>query len=142
MSTVFQVRSVLTEIACSIIEHLQRWRVNDSVWHGGDFSLFSGCEQLARSAGIELMKQRLTGRQQHRVSQVNADATASDYYKYSIWFTYLHGVLSHMCYKFSGAAETTMLLSSVLTCEEIQIEHLKKCLLCMANYLAALKKYC
>ena len=33
-----------TEMACSIIEHLQIWRVDDSVCHGGDFSIFSGCE--------------------------------------------------------------------------------------------------
>ena len=133
-------------MACSIIEHLQRWRVDDSVWHVDDFSVFSGCEQLAQAAGIELMKPRLTGRrtgrQQHHFSQVNADETASDYYKRSIWFQYLDGVISHMCDKFSGAAETAILLSSVLTCEKIQIEQLKKCLLFMANYLAALKTYC
>ena len=87
--------------------------MDDNVWHGGDFSVFSGCEQLAQAAGIELMKPRLTGRQQHRVSQVNADETASDYYKRSIWFPYLDGVISHMCAKFSGAAETAILLSSV-----------------------------
>ena len=86
-----------TEMACSIIEHLQRWHVDDSVWHG-DFSVFSGCEQLAQAA--ELMKPRLTGRQQHRVSQVNADEIASDYYKHSIWFSYLDGVISHMRDKF------------------------------------------
>ena len=57
---------------------------------------------------------------------MNADETASDYYKRSIWFPYLHGVISHMCDKFSGAAETAILLSSVLTCEKIQIEHFKK----------------
>ena len=63
-------------MACSTIEHLHRWRVDDSVWHGGDFSVFSGCKQLAQAAGIELMKPRLTDRQQHWVSQVNADETA------------------------------------------------------------------
>ena len=63
-------------------------------------------------------------------------------YKRSIWFSYLDDVIAHMCYKFSGAAETAILLLSVLTCEKIQIEHFKKCLLCMANNLAALKKYC
>ena len=81
--------------------------------------------QLAQAAGIELMKPRLTGRQQHRFSQGNADETANDYYKRSIWFQYLDGVISHMCDKFSGAAETAILLSSVLTCEKIQIEHFK-----------------
>ena len=103
-----------TEMACSIIEHLQIWRVDYSIWHGGDFSVFSGCEQLAQAAGIELMKPGLTDRQQHRVSQVNADETASDYYKRSIWFPYLVGVISHMCDKFRGAATTAILLSSVL----------------------------
>ena len=81
---------------------------------------------MAQAAGIEMMKSRLTGRQQHRVSQVNADETASDYYKRSIWFPYLDVVISYMCDKFSGAAETAMLLSSVLTCEKIQIEHFTK----------------
>ena len=41
-----------TEMACSIIEHLQRRRVDDSVWHGGDFSVLSGCEQLAQAAEL------------------------------------------------------------------------------------------
>ena len=100
--------------------------MDDSVWHVGDFSVFSGCEQLAQAA--ELMKPRLTSRQQHRVSQVKADETASDYYKRSIWFPYLDVVISHMGDKFSGAAETAILLSSVLTCEKIQIEHFKKVL--------------
>ena len=72
------------------------------------------------------MKPRLTGRQQHRFSQGNADETANDYYKRRIWFQYLDGVISHMCDKFSGAADTAILLSSVLTCEKIQIEHFKK----------------
>ena len=116
-----------TEMACSIIEHLERWRVDDSVWHDGNFSVFSGCEQLAQAAELaELRKPRLTGRQEHRVSQVNADETANDYYKCSIWFPYLDGVMiSHICDKYSGAAETAKLLSSVLTCEKIQIEHFK-----------------
>ena len=97
-----------------------------AVWHGGDFSVLSGCEQLEQAAGIDLMKPRLTGRQQHCVSQVNADETVRDYYKRSIWFPYIDGVISHMCDIFSGAAETAILLTSVLTCEKIQIEHLKK----------------
>ena len=87
-----------TERAFSIIEYLQRWRVDDNVWHGSDFSVFSECEQLAQTAGIELMKPGLTGRQQRQVSQVNADETASDYYKRSMLFPYVD--------KFSGAAET------------------------------------
>ena len=80
---------------------------------------------MAQAAGIESMKPRLTSRQQHRVLQVNADETVSDYYKRSIWFPYLDCVISHMCDKFSGAAETAILLSSVLTCAKIQIEHFK-----------------
>ena len=71
-----------TEMACTIIDHLQRCCVDDSIWH----SVISGCEELARASGIELIKPRLTGRQQHRVLQVNADETASDYYNRSIWF--------------------------------------------------------
>ena len=81
---------------------------------------------MAQAAGIESMKPRLTSRQQHRVLQVNADETASDYYKRSIWFPYLDCVISHMRDKFRGAAETVILLSSVLTCEKILIKHFKK----------------
>ena len=53
MSTVSQVDVVdVTEMVCSITEHLQRWRVDDSVWYGSDLSVFCGCEQLAQEAGI------------------------------------------------------------------------------------------
>ena len=105
---IFQQSHILTCIA-----RLER-DINNCVGQGYDGAAsvsghVSGVQtRIQEKASTE---PRLTGCQQHRVSQVNVDETVSDYYKRSIWFPYLDGVISNMCDKFSGAAETVILLS-------------------------------
>jgi hypothetical protein len=97
---------------------------------GGEFIFFAEAEILADNAGLQLAKLRLTDRQMYRVSQVgrptNETERSRDYFKRSIWLPYLDEVIVEMQDKFSQTSQTAFLLSSVLTCQKVQMENFKK----------------
>ena len=107
-------------------KRLQKWRLDDRTWLGGEYSVFAQAEIFADIAGVHLAKPRTAGRQLHRVSLLHSDKTASDYFKRSIWLPYVNAVVVHMQDKFNQTSQTALLLPSVLTRQKVQMESFKK----------------
>ena len=76
------------EMVAGINKRLQKWRMDDHTWLGGEYSVCAQAEIFADIAGVHLAKPRTAGRQLHRVSLLHSDETASDYFKRSIWLPY------------------------------------------------------
>ena len=116
-----------TEMMTSVLNRLNTWRLDDSAWNGGAFSVLLQAEQLATTAGVKLERKRVTvGRQQHRTSLAHPDESDSDYFKRSIWLPYLDAVIVQMNEKFGQTSKTAFTLSSVLVSNCIEIAHFRQ----------------
>ena len=56
------------EMVAGINKRLQKWRMDDRTWLGGEYSVFAQAEIFADIAGVHVAKPRTAGRQLHRVS--------------------------------------------------------------------------
>ena len=98
---------------------LSSWRSDDNEWKGNYFSVFNTVQRYADIAGIEIKKPCCPSRLVYRSSF--KDCTVKGYFRYSVWYPYLDGIIAEFATKFSKESLSAHKLISVLLSSNVDV---------------------